>query len=268
LVLLILLSGKTFAAPCDLQQEHPHQGFFTLSNDTQVAVPTHATDLDTYILYAWLDYEKTADLLAKEGLYPLSVGGKAIGAISVFDYKISDLGSFRESYFAILATSKPLNPIAGFFAALRLLRINPQGPTRDITLYHQLAWSNSENARLASEEIWGIPSTFASISISPLKFSVKSVFDLTWRKTPEIENPLGHEIFLYATGPKRPEQSWSPVKACGESHFTTFSGDRGDSFVAHDFGLYWLLRHLEFKPFVKEFADGQQAAQFLPDPKT
>ncbi|MEQ1879161.1 MAG: hypothetical protein ABL958_21160, partial [Bdellovibrionia bacterium] len=106
----ILSLGISALADCDFLQKYPHKEERVLSNGTRVPVPTHTTNLDSFILIGTIDNGAASELLKPFGLKPL--GPKALGALSVFDYKKSDIGAFRESYFVVLAhdPKKPRQP--------------------------------------------------------------------------------------------------------------------------------------------------------------
>jgi hypothetical protein len=273
---IFVASLTSFASDdyCDFESQYPHQGVITLSNGAQIPHPTHSQNFDSYMVYGWVDYAKASEALLPQGLYPFKLGGKALGALSIFDYKKSDIGSFRESYFVILATpNKNQTEIQNIFVLLSLSRVNAQSANKKFAMYHEKVWSNTQTAALMSEEIWGIPSALSTVELTttPQKhFTVHTeagpVFEMVWRNSIPLPNLLGHQLYVYAVGPRQAQgQKWSAVKACGGATLTSFNKSRGDSLVFLDPQTRHYFENLSFTPFIKETSRNQKAVQFLPD---
>src|SRR5262245_23052709 len=80
-----------------------------VSNGQLFPVPTRSEDIEIYAVLANLDLKATQEFLRPYGLFPAQLKGQAVAAIAVANYFQSDLGPFREFYFAILATQKATN---------------------------------------------------------------------------------------------------------------------------------------------------------------
>ncbi|HEX4926057.1 MAG TPA: acetoacetate decarboxylase family protein [Bdellovibrionales bacterium] len=256
-ILLVIFTLQIFAFSralaldtCAAFEMVPHEGVWTLTNGARVPYPTQTRNLDSYILFGSLSASRAAEYLAPHGLKPASVAGRALAALSVYDYKESDVGPFRESYLVFLT------------------RHNGK-----LALFHELAWSSEETTALMSDEIWGIPSRRARISVDAgTSFAVATpqgpVFEMSWAKKPVLHNPFAHNLSVYAVGPKDKDGrlKWSPIKSCGGASSGSFDEARGDRLVVHDKALAALLTRLGFKPLFKELARGQKAIQYLPEP--
>jgi hypothetical protein len=188
-----------------------------------------------------------------------------VGAIGVFDYKDSDIGPFRETYFVILASSQPMK---GFLKLTKLLRALRKHPTPKLYLYYYRVWSSTETAALMSQEIWGVPSTLSSIDIQAsksLQISLSSkgnpILNLKFGHQPKIPILFGHEIFANTLGPSK-DNLISPVRSCGATKIGKFK--KGDALEIYDTQTKELLESLEFKPLIKELGHNQRAVQFLP----
>lgn len=248
MLLIVILFLSHMANACDLLEKYPHTGSFILSSGTSVPTPTHSQSFDTFSVYGFLDYEKTAQHLNQEGFTPFKMSGRAVGVFSIYDYKNSDIGPFRESYFVIL--------------------------TSNFSLYHEKVWSSTTTAALMSKEIWGIPSEKAEVNILEDQYrkhfsvaeGLNSIFEMDWVKTLEIPNPFAKVLFVYAVGPKRdgaPSLS-SPVEACRNTRVSEFSVSKGDKITFGDLKTQKLFENLNFRPFIKEIGYDEQAVQFLP----
>jgi hypothetical protein len=247
IALLIFFASLSASSNCSLPKQFPHEGTWTLSNGVQVAVPTHAQELDSYIVFGSADSRLVSLLLSPYGLKPLEVAGRAIGALSVFNYRKSDIGPFKESYFVLLA-------------------YDPKRPLQ-LGLFHVFAWSDSVTGALMSEEMWNIPSRVAKITLEnqrkeAVKLSIFSVFEMTWNKKPIETNPIGHNMKVYATAAAAGELRWSPIQSCGASGLNAFTSN--DRLTVHDPELKALFSKINFTPRAKEISINQQAVQFLP----
>ena len=230
---------------CGLLEKYPHTSAFTLSTGARIALPTQAAAVDSYALLGWLDPDATDRYLAPFGLHGLHLQDGVLAALSVYDYRRSDFGPFREAYFALVAT----------------------GRGGKIALFHLAAWSDSPVGALASAELWGIPSRLARVEATDstdfqVTANVGPVFTMHWATAPFHDNPVGHSLRIAAVGETG---RWSPVEACGPRAYRNYDAAR-DRLTVRDPRLLGLMKDLDFRPAYLETARGQEAVQFPPDP--
>jgi hypothetical protein len=248
---ILILGSMAFGSQCDLLHKLPQQTPFPLSDGSSVQTPTIARDFDSYAISGLLNFDRTVEFLKQDGVRPVNMGGRALGVLSVYNYKDSDMGSFQEAYFVVL--------VEGL-----------SGHSRSSSIFHVRAWSNSRQGALASKEIWGIPSELAEIKISAgndfkVQTAEGSIFEMHFGNGAIFHTNLNQKLNVNAVGPLVDgKQKWSPVKACRKITASHFSPSNGDNLVVYNLELQKLLSDLGFKPVTKEIGKDQQAIQFLP----
>lgn len=94
-IFLSFLFLQNSFAKCSLIDRVEQNESFQLSNGTRVLSPTKAQRLETFSIFASINTEKIGQQLKPHGLFPVTIGGKAMSALSLYQYHQSDLGNFN-----------------------------------------------------------------------------------------------------------------------------------------------------------------------------
>lgn len=254
-------------------EQHFQSEYITLSDGSELTIPSISSDFNLLSVIGFVDLGRLSKTLALNGLYPLKVNNRGVVLVSFYDYKKSNMGVFREFYIVTLATRKASSGLKSIWQVLNSIRNGPNSPSENILFHHLMAVSNSDFGRLASSEVWGIPS-FAGVIDLSLKQKISAQahsLDLSNLGEINIEiqnnlifNPLGLNFHVYASGINEGSLVRSPVIGCGP----TFGSSWSKNDLINTTGVINnLLSYLKFAPFRKEVGEHLKAVQFGPEGK-
>lgn len=233
-------------------------------------VPSMARDFQSLIVFGRMDNHSIEEILKENKLYPLQLNilGKthAIGALSFFNYRDSDMGSFQEIYLVVVATKKKMKTISSISSILKAVRPSRQSEETDLVLFHLKAYSSSEMGVLGSREVWKIDSDLANIQTKQsdnwLQFSMEgkvSSFDIN----SFTKLPINSNFNLDASGPAMEgTQAFSHVLSCSQAAYSVFNSKR--HLISVDPGLESLIQQFAFRPWFVEYSPHSKAIQFSP----
>lgn len=269
-IYLIISFQLPATAMSDCDTNFPSQGEVLLSNGYLLNLPSRSTDFDLVTVIGLADLGPLKKLLSPLGLHPLKLNNQGVILVSFYDYKKSDMGSFREFYIVAMATRKETSPLQGIWQILNSIRVGPYSPHENIVFHHLMAAGNEAIGRIASYQIWGIPNfkaqldfnfgenLSAEVSLLPLINSGEIKIQL---KNNLILNPLGLNYHMYASGFNGIKLVRSPVMACG----ATFGNSWSEQDHLESTGtINTLLKFLKFRPIRKEVGHQLKAVQFAP----
>ena len=297
-----MLVNFYFKAPlqASCEQNFP-QDVVTLSNGKELLLPSKSSDFSMISLIGLVNLKHLEEILLPLKLYPIKLNNHGVALVSFYDYKKSDMGVFREFYIVVLATRNPTNNYQTFWQLLRSIRTGTNNPEENIVFHHLMASSDSEFGRLASSEIWGIPSYSGKIDLviysSRLSFPLRKTQYYEWYtrsglfekqsvkginreisasatlrvntgginvhfENDLIYNPLGLNYYMYASGFNGVKLVRSPVMACG----STYGSSWGKNDILQTSGVISsLLQFLKFQTIRKEVGEHLRAVQFAPE---
>lgn len=278
IIVLLLFSffpqAQALSKECRLEASLPDQSPRSLSNNQVIMVPTLARDFEALMVFGKMDNEAIETILRKNNLYPLQFKWMnktySLGALSFFNYRESDMGSFREIYLVVMASKIKMNAFQSLKAFFKAIRASQSVQDTDIVLFHLKAYSSSPMAVLGSRELWKIDSDLATIqsqhSGGSLQFDFKSQgksmissFDLN----AFVKIPKKIHLNLDASGPVfEGEQAYSHIISCSEAAFAIFNPKHHRIAVDHE--MKRLLDGFSFRPWFVEYSPHSQAIQFAP----
>lgn len=282
-LLLLGLSTSTFAQDgiwsqgqkkeCWLSTQHPRSSLFVLSNSVEVSIPTVSCAFDMAMIVGLMDSKAVATLLKEQDLYPITVKGKAIGLLSSYHYRQSDIGPFQEIYFVMAATPKAnlsdFESLGAFFKSISYDHNNQ--PSKDIYFYHHMVFSSTQTAKLMSKEIWGIDSKLAQIHYRDvngpsfkLQYLGQNELEAKLENGPWVLNPLGVNFVVLATGAKENgKRLVSPVKGRGMT-WASFFNPRWHKLKFNHGPFADVFESLKFNPQLIQWGRDLSAVQFPP----